>query len=419
MKNHLFPQNFVLGLIGLVATDIPVALGATAKGSFERTLSVAAPVTIELATGAGDISVRTGAVAVVRIKGVVSVNDRRRERAEEILRTIESTPPIEHDGSRVRIGKQIDQELYRNVGISYELVVPMESQLEARTGSGSVKAESLRGPLNLRSGNGSLTMLNIAKKTVADTGSGNITAKDVAGDIDLKSGNGNINVSGIGGTVTARTGSGEIVLANITNKVDVHTGNGAIRGTGLLSDFLGDTSSGNISLAAVNGTVQAKTGNGNVQIDNVRGLVDVRSSSGQLKLANIRNDVKAQTGNGGVTAERISGNAELTSSSGNMKVVECGGTLSVRSGNGSVTVEARPMQKWSLQTSSGNVTLLLPADSAFDLKAHTSSGRVISDYPITIQGAVDRQNLRGQTGQGGKLLEVRTGSGDIQIKKSH
>jgi hypothetical protein len=65
---------------------------------------------------------------------------------------------------------------------------------------------------------------------------------------------------------------------------------------------------------------------------------------------------------------------------------------------------------------SGNVTIRVPANAAFDLEAHSGSGRIDSEHPITLVGSVSRRELRGQVRGGGPRIDVSTASGAIRIR---
>ncbi|MFQ5662384.1 MAG: hypothetical protein ACE5HL_00940 [Terriglobia bacterium] len=120
-----------------------VALGSAgvsaASGSFERTLAVTGPVDLEVKTGSGSISVRTGEPGQVVVRGTI------RSRDDYKVRALESNPPIEQDGNSIRIGHIEDRELRRNVSISYELLVPVETRLQSSTGSGRQAIQGVRG----------------------------------------------------------------------------------------------------------------------------------------------------------------------------------------------------------------------------------------------------------------------------------
>ena len=69
---------------------------------------------------------------------------------------------------------------------------------------------------------------------------------------------------------------------------------------------------------------------------------------------------------------------------------------------------------------SGNVDVRLPANASFDLQASTSSGSVVVDQPVTmtVQGNLERahRSVEGKVRNGGPVLRIHTGSGDIHIQ---
>jgi len=102
--------------------------------------------------------------------------------------------------------------------------------------------------------------------------------------------------------------------------------------------------------------------------------------------------------------------------SGGMELHGVQGSLEAKAGSGDIHAEGSPTGAWNVHTGSGGVQLKLPSDAAFDLDAHTSSGSISVDHPLTVQGSIGRKEVRGRVGRGGVPVEVETGSGDIQIQ---
>ncbi len=71
----------------------------------------------------------------------------------------------------------------------------------------------------------------------------------------------------------------------------------------------------------------------------------------------------------------------------------------------------------SASTTSGQISLLLPADAEFKLKANTVSGGIQCDFPVTVQGTVRRNNMVGVVGGGGRQISLTSVSGNIIINK--
>lgn len=92
------------------------------------------------------------------------------------------------------------------------------------------------------------------------------------------------------------------------------------------------------------------------------------------------------------------------------------GGLRASTSSGTLRVEGEPTSDWRLSSSSGSVTIALAGKPAFALDAHSNSGRIDTNYPITVTGTIDRRELRGSVNGGGPLLHVRTSSGGIRIR---
>jgi hypothetical protein len=123
-------------------------------------------------SGSGSIALRTGDADEVRIEGRIVASDWRTGggglSSEERVRRLETNPPIEQTGNRVRIGRIDDEALLRNVSISYIVTVPDETTLVARTGSASIEIEGLGRAVEARTGSGSV---HVSDLDVAVTGS--------------------------------------------------------------------------------------------------------------------------------------------------------------------------------------------------------------------------------------------------------
>ncbi len=321
--SRIFP--LLLGLC-LSSTGCLSALPAT-EGSFERTLNVSGLVDLDVSTGSGNIDVRPGGSSTVRVRALIRARDGFGASAAEKVRYIETHPPIEQTGNVIRIGRIDNREYTRNVSIDYELDVPADTRLKAKSGSG------------------------------------NVTAGGLNGTIEMNSGSGNVKASNVGGEIRAQTGSG------------------------------------NVEIDSVRGSIQAGTGSGNIRAQGVGGGLRVHTGSGDLRVE-----------------QTAPGDVDLDTGSGNIDAAGVHGSLRARTGSGRIDVAGDPSGDWSVQAGSGNVTIHLKSDAAFDLYAHTSSGRVRLDHPVTVTGTVSNKELRGKVRGGGPLIEAKTGSGDVRIQ---
>jgi len=254
----------------LMAMALPAMLFARAEGKFDRTLNVSGAVTMDLTTGSGNVTFRTGGANQVVIHGVVrGSNDWFGGDADNAVRAVESNPPIEQSGNSIRIGYNLPEEAKHHVSISYEVTVPPDTALQAHSGSGDIGVQGLRRNVVVTTGSGDINLRDLGPQANARTGSGTIKAQDIAlpftahtgsgdiqadltgsGNADVETGSGGVRLRGLKGGLRARTGSGDLTLdGNIQEAWNVHTGSGSVRmalGSGQGFNLNAHTGSGSI-----------------------------------------------------------------------------------------------------------------------------------------------------------------------------
>lgn len=262
----------VLALAGCDIVHI-AAQSQRAQGSFERTLTVSGPVELSVRTGSGSIQIRTGTADRVQITGRVSTGSSRDglDPAERVRR-VEAAPPIVQSGNIVRIGDTNDDPLYRNVSISYELVIPSNTQINAQTGSGNQAIGSVDGAVRAQTGSGNIRIERAGGSLHAQTGSGNIDADSVGGEVRAQTGSGSVQVRQIvKADVNVQTGSGSVTLslpADAAYTLDARTGSGSISTAQPL------TVQGRLGRNHLTGTVGG--GGNNIRIRTGSGSIDIR-----------------------------------------------------------------------------------------------------------------------------------------------
>ena len=291
-------------IVLLVST---AAFASTPQGSFEKTFQVTGPVDLEVLTRSGDITVRNGPAGSVVIRGKIYVGDRWLfGRRQSDVSEIQNHPPLRQEGNSIHI----DYVNVRDISVDYEITVPVDTALRARSGSGNQIIEGLHGNADLQSGSGDLKLTNLTGDIRLQTGSGNVRASDIsgamrggagsgdievdergAGDIDLHTGSGNVTVRGIQGALRADAGSGDITAEGKQSGTwEIHTGSGNVRlrlpsNSAFEADLT--TSSGTIDVdSPIEMTVQGRVQESRKTIrGKVRGggpLLSVRTGSGDI-----------------------------------------------------------------------------------------------------------------------------------------
>jgi DUF4097 and DUF4098 domain-containing protein YvlB len=247
---------------------LPLLAHARAEGHFDRTLSVSGSVNLDVTTGSGDITVRTGGSSQVVVHGTIHGNDWFFSN-ENAVHQVESNPPIEQNGSSIRIGYNLPDDVKRHVAIDYEITVPSTTAVEAHSGSGNVDVSG------------------VASGVKAQTGSGDIRLRDIGGQQQVHTGSGSIRADNVGAPFHAQTGSGDIE-ATLTGSgdVDAHTGSGTIRIRGIQGGMTGHTGSGDIEAdGSVGGPWQLHSGSGNIRMAMASSGgfdLDLHTSSGSI-----------------------------------------------------------------------------------------------------------------------------------------
>jgi DUF4097 and DUF4098 domain-containing protein YvlB len=158
--------------------------------------------------------------------------------------------------------------------------------------------------------------------------------------------------------------------------------------------------SGDVEVNNVGRYFAGTSGSGNVRAHGIHGPADLESGSGDLELDdNGQGDVKAKTGSGGI------------------HIHDFNGALAARTGSGDIEAAGHLQNGGGIMTGSGEVKLHLTPDSRFTLEAATGSGDIRVHMPgvIATNSDTSRHHVTTEINGGGPALQIRTGSGDIEI----
>lgn len=152
------------------------------------------------------------------------------------------------------------------------------------------------------------------------------------------------------------------------------------------------------------GNVNLRTGDGKIDLADLKGTMDLHSGDGSETLENIDGKVRATTGDGHIRADGRFDALELKTGDGHVEAV-------ARQGS---TMAAN----WRLESGDGSVSLELPPDLSADVDLHTGDGHIDLDMPVTTEGKIRQNEIRGKLNGGGSLLTIHTGDGSIHLRKS-
>jgi DUF4097 and DUF4098 domain-containing protein YvlB len=299
----LLPRR-VLGLLSatavVVAASACVDVVAGVDGlryvtQEEKRFSISGKPELTLSTFDGAIEVRPWDRPEVRV--VVEKHAATKEAADRI--EVNS----EQNGNQIAVTARAYPQ--RTLGIGFHVSrsaklivsVPASSDVQARSGDGSVDVEGISGRLQFRSGDGS------------------IRGRRLSGDVNVHTGDGSIRLNDVDGRLDALTGDGSIVVDGRLTEVRVRTGDGSVAvsasgGSAPAGDWDIVTGDGSVTMEipdGFNGDLDAHTGDGaivmhDITLSNVTGRIGRRNIRGQLGSGG--RPIHIRTGDGSITLRR-------------------------------------------------------------------------------------------------------------------
>jgi hypothetical protein len=128
----------------------------------------------------------------------------------------------------------------------------------------------------------------------------------------------------------------------------------------------------------------------------------------------------ARTVDGDVEAASLDDNIEAYSVLGNIRI-STAGYARAKTVTGSITASlgnANWPGQIEFETITGEITLILPANSNTELHAESTTGNITTEFPLTVQGSATRQSMNGSIGNGGRKLILKTISGPIKLLRA-
>ena len=152
-----------------------------------------------------------------------------------------------------------------------------------------------------------------------------------------------------------------------------------------------------------------------------KGKINLHTGDGNIELAGFGGEIELATGDGSQTIHGADGRLRASSGDGHITADGRFDALHLKTGDGHIDVRAAAgstlAEEWTVRTGDGNVSFELPENMAADLYLHTGDGHIDVNLPITTEGRVKENELRGKLNGGGRLLTVQTGDGSISLRK--
>jgi hypothetical protein len=131
-------------------------------------------------------------------------------------------------------------------------------------------------------------------------------------------------------------------------------------------------------------------------------------------------DLGLESHNGGISIAGVHGTIEFDTQNGGVALTAVSGNVSGRTTNGGLKVRLEGTE-WvgeglDVKTTNGGVSLDVPENYNAHLETGTVNGGIRTEFPVTVEGRIDRQ-LSVDLGRGGRTLRVVTTNGGVVIRR--
>jgi hypothetical protein len=132
------------------------------------------------------------------------------------------------------------------------------------------------------------------------------------------------------------------------------------------------------------------------------------------------NDLRLETMNGGISLHDVKGTVDFKTVNGGVTVDSAAGSVQGRTTNGGIDISLRGTalegNGLDVETTNGGVKVTIPSDYNARLVTGTVNGGMRVDFPVTVQGRIDRR-LDVEIGRGGPTVRAVTTNGGVVIRR--
>ena len=180
---------------------------------------------------------------------------------------------VDFKNGNLRIAeKPVNKNQNRHWKSEWFITVPADIEMEASSGTGSIKIQEFSGELDASSGTGSLELNESKGELEVSSGTSNVTAMNCTGEMELNSGTGSVEVSNCEGKLKLGSGTGSVEIKDSKGRFTANSGTGRVSASSLSimdeSKFSSGTGTARVSLnGPLNADVEITSGTGNAKLE--------------------------------------------------------------------------------------------------------------------------------------------------------
>ena len=155
-----------------------------------------------------------------------------------------------------------------------------------------------------------------------------------------------------------------------------------------------------------------RSGSGDVSVNELGRFLKADSGSGSIRAHGIAGPAEMHTGSGDIELQqKAAGEVKTSTGSGSIRLNGINGAVTARTGSGDIEVNGNIVAASRLQSGSGSIRAHVTRETHLEVDAATGSGSI----RIPGSSSSDRHHVSAPINGGGPVLEIHTGSGDIEV----
>ena len=339
------------------------------------------------------------------------------ERATELADAVKLT--VETNGSTLHVVVKMPAGR-NNVRVQSDLEFRVAKACAVRVGNGFgvVTIAGVDGPVEAHGEFGAMAIRGVRNEVKARNSFATLTVRD-SGPSQLRNQNGSLEVSEAHGAVDAETSFAHLRASGIDGAVNVRNQNGAITVEGVKGEAQARTSFASLTVKDIGGQLKAANQNGPVTVSGIQGPADISTSFASLNVSAVTGNAVLANQNGGIRAREMQGDIQAETSFGTMDLEGTGTNFKCRNQNGAITLRANSpeLARVDARTSFAHLTVHLPGKLKPAITAHTSFGKVESDFPVLMKPGGADQFAGAESGAARISLDNQNGSIRVHADK--
>ncbi|MCM2321953.1 MAG: DUF4097 domain-containing protein [Oligoflexia bacterium] len=228
-----------------------------------------------------------------------------------------------------------------------------------------------------------------------------------------------LRVWAVAGKVFLKSWRGSVELRSASGEIRVE----AVRGKNAVSILCPSCA---MTVENIRGPLRCLGGSGKIHLKDIEGAsIYVESAEGPVVANRISGEQLYVVKSGALQISDSDGHVEFHGQQGDVKIEDGMGFVSGRTTSGNIFVGMRRWvfhDKALIESTAGNISLVLPRDLSADLEVASAQGKVTVTIPLQSgqapTGSTPRSSSRhvvGTAGDGGELLKVTSDTGDIVV----